>query len=151
MKYNQSRVADGKAEQVTSPDILVVSTPSFGFENRANMEISHEITKPGILGKLDRYRLDSVISITSGHYVAWMYDHEQKRLMAADSMSEQLGVNDEKVVVPAILSMPMEDTRDALKKTLKTMNEMFDSPVKDAMTRFEKLRSTFRLAFYRKV
>ena len=152
MKYNQSRVSDGKAEQVTSPDILVVSTPSFGFENRANMEISHEITKPGILGKLDRYRLDSVISITSGHYVAWMYDHEQKRLMAADSMSEQLGVNDdEKVVVPAILSMPMEDTRDALKETLKTMNEMFDSPVKDAMTRFEKLRSTFRLAFYRKV
>ena len=150
-KHNQSKTVAGKTKLVINPDLLVISVPSFGTENRVNMKISHEMEKSGDPDSPDRYRLSSVISISSGHYVAWMYDHEQKQLITADSMSEQLGVDGNRVVVPGVLSMPMEDTSSALMETVRTMNKRFDSPVKDAMTRFEKLQSTFRLAFYRKV
>ncbi len=151
-RLNRTRSLKREPELVTNPGLFVVSTPSFGFQNRAKMEISPELTKTDSSGNIDRYRLDSVISITSGHYVAWMYDHQRKRLIAADSMSEKLGASaHEKVVVPAIVSMPMENTSNVLKDAAKAMDNNFDSPVKDAKSRFETLQSCFRLAFYRKV
>ena len=90
----------------TCPDVLFVTVPNFGSQNRCDLKW----LKGANIGQAS-YEVSAVVAIKGSHYVSWCNDSDNGQIHYADSMAD---ISHDIGTVPVIVTMPNHNTDVAL-------------------------------------
>lgn len=90
----------------TCPDVLFVTVPNFGRQNRCDLKW----LKGANIGQAS-YEVSAVVAIEGSHYVSWRNDPDNGQMHFADSMAD---ISHDIGTVPVVVTMPNHNTDVAL-------------------------------------
>ncbi|WP_257293740.1 hypothetical protein [Endozoicomonas sp. YOMI1] len=125
------------------PEVLLVTIPNLGPKVRTNLEWWKDAAIPTAEGEKMAYEVSALISIESGHFLAWSI--EGNVLNYADSMGHS--ENDE--TVPLVVKMPLTGAETALQAAENDSESKFDAYC-SAMRRVANLKQSAALFILRK-
>ncbi|USE34340.1 hypothetical protein [Endozoicomonas sp. SCSIO W0465] len=125
------------------PEILFVTFPNFGTKVRADLEWWKDVAIPTAEGEKSDYEVSALISIESGHYLAWSI--EGNVLNYADSM----GDSENAETIPLVVKMPLTGAETALRAARNDSENKFDAYC-SAVRRVAKLGQSAALVILKK-
>ncbi|WP_419533766.1 hypothetical protein [Endozoicomonas sp.] len=106
------------------PQLILVSLPAYGIGNRVSVNLSSAlsegVTLPNANGLPIGYEVASVMSIQASHYFACLFSGSEAHFADSQGKSEEVDIDGitKEIVVPNIVSMPVENTQQALEEAL---------------------------------
>ncbi|USE36492.1 hypothetical protein [Endozoicomonas sp. SCSIO W0465] len=146
-------IARDSGARVEDPDVLLLSPPTYGRDQRSGISLSDKVQKYHSDGTCTEYQLAGSVNISETHYVTFLRDDKNGLLYLANSMGMHLGSNDhEPFTVPTVITMPINGTARALDEAiLNTKNEADGALMRQTKEQWENLSNNCRLAIYTKV
>ena len=126
----------------TCPDVLFVTVPNFGSQNRCDLKW----LKGANIGQAS-YKVSAVMATKASHYVSWRNDSDNGQIHFADSMAD---ISHDIGTVPVVVTMPNHNTDVALQAAHEVIGGEYGH-IQNAKEKFEALGKELALFILQRV
>ena len=143
--FSPDNACDPKEVPVTDktcPDVLFVTVPNFGSQNRCDLKW----LKGANIGQAS-YKVSAVMATKASHYVSWRNDSDNGQIHFADSMAD---ISHDIGTVPVVVTMPNHNTDVALQAAHEVIGGEYGH-IQNAKEKFEVLGKELALFILQRV